>query len=210
MKAVSEIVSTTLIVAISLILVSIALLYIYPMIRKNQDRSTLEKVILLFTPQLPNSIVKKLEYISNFGGAESISLDVNGIWEVRSYLDASPFSNSISFSFFSRVTNVNSNTLISLTPGETCPPQEGLIGSRSPFVVCVAGSPIFDGFNITYYVFARNLTSGERTYYIRFVTPTGEGLIRGNLKRIRIMRESLDSIEEGTKKVIIVNLKVEV
>lgn len=208
MKGVSELISLVLIVTISLALVSTALLYAYPLIRKSQDRGNLEKVMSLFLPQASDSIVKKLEYISNFGGAESISLDVNGIWELRSYSDNSPYNNSISFSFFSRVTNVNSNTLISLSPGDSCPPQRGIIGVHSPFVVCTSGSPIFDGFNITYVVFARNLTDGSRIYYVRFITSGGENLVRSTLRTIRVSRESIETKEEGGIKVIVVNLKI--
>ncbi|MEM5815226.1 MAG: hypothetical protein QXD89_01920 [Candidatus Aenigmatarchaeota archaeon] len=208
MKTVSEIISVVLILVLSLGLVSTALMYGYPMIRKTQDRVKLERVLALFVPEAPNSLVKKLEYISNFGGSETISLDVDGIWEVRTYSENSIYANSISFSFFSRATNVRSNQLISLTPGESCPPIAGLVGGNSPFVVCVSGTPLFDGFNITYFIFARNLTSENFVYSVKLVSKST--ITRSTLKMIRIARESLDTVQEGDKKVIIVTLRVEV
>jgi len=207
-KGVSEVISVVMIVTISLALISTILLYAYPMIRKNQDRVSLEKVMAFFAPEASGSFIKKLEYISNFGGAEGINLDVDGIWEIRSYKDNSPFNNSISFSFFSRTTNVRSNQLISLTPGETCPPTNGIIGKDSPFVVCVSGSPVFDGFNITYIVFARNLTSDTQVLTTQIYST--QNIVRSNLKKIRVSREGFYTTQEGGKIIQIVKLKIEV
>ncbi|MCX8190865.1 MAG: hypothetical protein N3D78_01595 [Candidatus Aenigmarchaeota archaeon] len=206
MKGVSEVISIALIVIISIGLIATALMYGYPLIQKTQDRAQLEKVASVFSPELTNSLVKKLEYISNFGGSDSINIGVDGVWEVRSYTENSPYNNSISFSFFSKVTNIRSNQYISLTPGEKCPPEVGLAGAKSPFVVCISGSQVADGFNITYTLFARNLDSEHQAFYTRILTSAP--IERSTLKNIRISRENVDTYQEGGKRITVITLRI--
>jgi hypothetical protein len=203
-KAVSEIISVVMIVVISIGLISAAYLYGLPLIQKSQDKSTLERIISFFDYYNPSSLPSKVEFVANTGSTEALTLDAQGIWEVHPYDENSPLNNSIIFSFFSRVTNINTNEPISLTPGATCPPTQGIAGKDSFAVVCISGNPIFDGFNITYFVFFRNLTSSENTYSIQLVSPTGTK-IASTGKSIRISRLSIDK----TQNFIATKVKIE-
>jgi len=195
MKAVSEIISVVMIVVISIGLISTAYMYGLPLIQKSQDKSTLERVISFFDYYNPSSLPQKIEFVANTGSTEVLTLDAQGVWEVHPFNENSPLNNSIVFSFFSKVTNINTDQLISLTSGASCPPIGGTIGKDSFSVVCLTGKPVFDGFNITYFVFLRNLTStsGE-TYSIQLISSTGI-TTRSTGKTIRISRQSIDKTE---------------
>jgi hypothetical protein len=195
MKAVSEIISVVMIVVISIGLISAAYMYGLPLIQKSQDKSTLERIISFFDYYNPSSLPQKIEFVANTGSTEVLTLDAQGVWEVHPFNENSPLNNSIVFSFFSKVTNINTDQLISLTSGASCPPTGGTIGKDSFSVVCLTGKPVFDGFNITYFVFLRNLTStsGE-TYSIQLISSTGI-TTRSTGKTIRISRQSIDKTE---------------
>ena len=201
MKAVSEIISVVMIVGISIGLISAAYMYGLPLIQKSQDKSTLERVISFFDYYNPSSLPQKIEFVANTGSTEVLTLDAQGVWEVHPFNENSPLNNSIVFSSFSKVTNINTDQLISLTSGASCPPTGGRIGKDSFSVVCLTGKPVFDGFNITYFVFLRNLTStsGE-TYSIQLISSTGTG------KTIRISRQSIDK----TANFIATKVKIEI
>ncbi|MEM4461151.1 MAG: hypothetical protein QXI09_02100 [Candidatus Aenigmatarchaeota archaeon] len=207
MKVVSEIVSVVLILALSLGLISTVLMYGYPMIAKAQDKGALERVISVFSPDIPNSISKRMEYVSKFGGSTTINLEVNGVWEAVSFDDTSEMKNSLSYIFLSRVTNVNSDQYISLSLGEKCPPENGIFGINSPFVVCVKGESSQTGFSIKYTVFARNLTSEDQVYFVK-LKPVDGNRIQSTSKSIRIERSNIETVYEGNKKVIIVTLEI--
>ncbi|MGC8993199.1 MAG: hypothetical protein ACP5H3_00190 [Candidatus Aenigmatarchaeota archaeon] len=194
-KAVSEIISVVMIVVISIGLISAAYMYGYPLIQKSQDKPALEKAISFFDIYNPSSLPKRIEFIANNGGEDSLTLDTQGIWEVHPYDENSNLNNSIIFYFFTKVTNIKSNQFISLTPGGECPPKEGIVGSDTSYVVCIKGEPIFDGINITYAVFFRGLKapSGE-TYKIALTTQDGV-LKRSTGKTLRIIRDSIDKLD---------------
>jgi len=194
-KAISEIISVVMIVVISIGLISAAYMYGLPLIQKSQDKSTLERTISFFDYNNPSSLPKKIEFVANTGSAEVLTLDTQGIWEVHPFNENSPLNNSIIFSFFSKVTNIDTQDPISLTPGSTCSSRSGIVGKDSFSVVCIKGSPVFDGYNITYMIFLRNLTSpsGE-IYSIKIVSPTGT-IMRSTGKTLRISRESIDKVE---------------
>ncbi|MEM0333074.1 MAG: hypothetical protein QXX30_01250 [Candidatus Aenigmatarchaeota archaeon] len=207
MRLVSEIISVVLILIISLSLVSLIIMYGYPMITKAQDKGALERIITLFSPEYTNSIVKKMEQVSKFGGSTTINLEIRGAWEVVGFNAESEMNNSLSYTFISKVTNVNSNRYISLSKGESCPPGDGIIGINSPFVVCFKGEPSSTGFIIKYTIFARNLTSDDQTYVVRLKPKTGD-TARSTSTSIRIERTNLESFYEDGKKIIIATLEV--
>ena len=194
-KAVSEIISVVMIIGISIGLISAAYMYGLPLIQKSQDKSSLERTISFFDYNNPSSLPKKIEFVANTGSTEVLTLDTQGIWEVHPYNENSPLNNSIIFSFFSKVTNIDTQDPISLTPGSTCSSRSGTVGKDSFSVVCIKGNPVFDGYNITYMIFLRNLTSpsGE-IYSIEIVSPTGT-IMRSTGKTLRISRESIDKVE---------------
>jgi len=197
-KAISEIISVVMIIGISIGLISAAYMYGLPLLHKSQDKSMLERVISFFDYYNPSSLPKKIEFVAHTGATEVLTLDAQGIWKVYPFNHNSPLNNSIVFSFFSRVTNINARDLISLIPGASCPPSKGLVGKDSFSVVCLAGTPIYDGFNITYVIYLRtlelpiNVTHNE-TYSIQLVTPTG-GELTSTGKTIRISRQSVEKL----------------
>jgi len=194
-KAVSEIISVVMIIVISIGLISAAYMYGLPLIQKSQDKSTLERTISFFDYNNPSSLPKKIEFVANTGTTEVLTLDTQGIWEIHPYNENSTLNNSIIFSFFSKVTNIDTQDPISLTPGSTCSSRSGIVVKDSFSVVCIKGNPVFDGYNITYMIFLRNLTSpsGE-IYSIQIVSPTGT-IMRSTGKTLRISRESIDKVE---------------
>jgi hypothetical protein len=194
-KAISEVISVVMIVAISIGLISAAYMYGLPLLQKSQDKSMLERIISFFDYYNPSSLPQKIEFVASTGSTEVLTLDAQGIWEVHPFNENSPLNNSIVFSFFSRVTNINTNRPISLTPGGECPPISGTAGKDSFSVVCLAGSPIYDGFNITYYIFLRNLTSSSgEIHSLQLLSPTG-ATTRSTGKTLRISRQSIDKTE---------------
>jgi hypothetical protein len=211
MKAVSEIISVVMIVGISIGLISAAYLYGLPLIQKSQDKSTLERVISFFDYYNPSSLPQKVEFVANTGSTEALTLDAQGIWEVHPFNETSPLNNSIIFSFFSKVTNININQPISLTPGGSCPPTPGTIGKDSFSVVCISGNPIYDGFNITYFIFFRNLIlpineTNNVTYSIQLISQNGESKAASSTgKTIRISRQGIDK----TANFIVTKVKIE-
>ncbi len=210
-KAISEIISVVAIVAISIGLISAAYMYGLPLIQKSQDKSKLERIISFFDYYNPSSLPQKVEFVANTGSTEVLKLDAEGIWEIHPYDENSPLKNSIVFSFFSKVTHINTNDLISLIPGESCPPRPGIVGKNSFAVVCLTGRPLFDGFNITYIIFFRNLTYsvGENyneIYSIQLTTPTGATTYRSTGKTLRISRQSIDK----TSNFIATKVKIEI
>jgi len=204
-KAISEIVSVVMIIAISIGLISAAYMYGLPLLQKSQDKSTLERVISFFNYYNPSSLPRKIESVAATGSTEVLTLDAQGVWEIHPFDDPSPLNNSIVFSFFSRVTNINTQQPISLTPGASCPPSGGIAGKDSFSVICLSGTPLYDGFNITYFLFLRNLTSiaGE-IYSLQLFSPIG--VIRRTGKTIRISRISTERMLNST----IIKLKIEI
>jgi hypothetical protein len=211
-KAVSEIISVVMIIIISIGLISATYMYGLPLIQKSQDKSTLERTISFFDYNNPSSLPKKIEFVANTGSTEVLMLDTQGIWEVHPFNESSPLNNSIVFSFFSKVTNINTDQPISLTPGGSCPPIPGIIGRDSFSVVCISGNPIYDGFNITYFIFFRNLIlpineTNNVTYSIQLISQNGESEKTSSTgKTIRISRQSIDK----TTSFIATKIKIEI
>ena len=195
-KAVSEIISVVMIIGISIGLISAAYMYGLPLLQKSQDKSMLERIISFFDYYNPSSLPRKIEFVANTGSTEVLTLDAQGIWKVYPYNHNSPLNNSIVFSFFSKVTNINTATPISLISGAACPPSKGIVGKDTFSVVCLTGTPIYDGFNITYVIYIRSLelpinASYNEIYSIQLLTPTG-GELSSTGKTIRISRQGIE------------------
>jgi len=200
-KAQADIISAIIIITIAIGLVSAAYLWGLPLIQKRQDAALVERVANYFNQKNENSLSSKIEYIANSGGEETFNLDVNGLWK----LDTT--ENSISFTFFSRVSNIGSAAWISLTTGASCPPSTGTLGIDKPSVVCARADTLADGYNITYKIWFRQLdeSSGARGYKIKLVPYTGVLTSAG--KSVRIFRGSIDTVP-GVQTLIITEIKI--
>jgi len=158
-KAQSDIISALIIIIIAIGLVTTAYMWGLPLIQKRQDAAVAERVYNYFYQKNQNddSLSSKIEYVASNGGEDTFSLDINGIWIIK------PDENSVSFTFFSRASNVGSSIWIPLTSGATCPPSSGTIGVDRPSVVCTKADTLFDGYNITYKVWFRQLNVSSGT-----------------------------------------------
>ena len=181
-------------------------MYGLPLVQKSQDKSTLERIISFFDYNNPSSLPKKIEFVANTGSTEVLKLEADGLWEVHPFDENSPLNNSIIFSFFSKVTNINTQDPISLTPGASCTSRSGVVGKDSFSIICIKGKPLFDGYNITYMVFLRNLTSPSGEVYSIQLTTSTNTLMRSTGKTIRITRESIDK----TSSFIVTKIKIEI
>jgi hypothetical protein len=201
-KAQVDIVSAIIIIIIAIGLVSSAYLWGLPLIQKRQDAALVERVSNYFSQKNENSLPNKIERIANTGGEDTFTLDVNGLW----VLD--PSENSISFTFFSRVSNIGSAAWVSLTTAASCPPSVGTLGIDKPSVVCARADTLADGYNITYKIWFRQLdeSGGARGYKIKLVQhPTSPLTSTG--KSVRIFRGDISTVP-GVQTLIITEIKI--
>jgi len=190
-KAQADILSAVIIVVLALALTSAALLWGFPLIEKRQDTALVARVNNAFNQDLP----AKITHVADVGGSLTFSMDVDGIWSLNET------NNTISFTFFSRATDKGLNQWI----GEGCPfeGQSGTMGISKPYVLCVFVSQIGSGFNITYQLGFRELTSdGTRGYKIVLVKPAG-GVSASTGKNILITRSSINQIPSVGQKTLI-------
>jgi hypothetical protein len=202
-KAQSDIISALIIITIAIGLVSSAYMWGLPLIQKRQDAALSERVSNYFDQKNENSLPSEIEYVANNGGEQTFNLDVDGLWLL------SPSENSISFTFFSRATNIGKDDWISLTTGATCPPSIGVIGIDKPSVVCARSGNLADGFNITYKVWFRRLneSSGIRFYEIN-LTQDLRGPLTSTGKNVRISRAGVSNIPLGGQTLINTEIKI--
>jgi hypothetical protein len=185
LKAQADIISAVIIITIAIGLVYTAYSWGLPLIQKKQDAALAERVFNYFNQKNENSLPNKIEYIAKNRGEETFTLDANGIWIINQDED------SISFTFFSRASNIAVGDWISLTTGVKCSstgiePSTGIVGDK-PSVVCARADLLQDGYNITYKVWFRQLneTGGERGYKINLLKhPGGPSSSTGKYVRI--------------------------
>jgi len=197
-KAQADIISTVIIVILALSLTSTALLWGLPLIQKRQDSVMVARMNNAFTQDLPS----KIENIANTGGSTTFSLDVNGAWTL------SEEENTIAFTFFSKVSDKGLDMWI----GEGCPftGQSGVVGINKPSVVCAFATSSGGGYNITYKIGFRELTSdGERGYKILLVKPQG-GILTSTSKTITISRPSDGISQEIVGQKTLIKTKIEI
>jgi len=167
-KAQSDIISAVIIVVIAMGLAGAAYSWGLPLIQKRQDTAIVNRVLNYFDHNNVNSLPSKIEYVANHGGEETFSLDVDGIWILKPDDETSEFNNSLTFTFFSKVSNLATGQWVPLTAGATCPPSKGTLGVHKSSVVCARADAVATGYNITYMVLFREIdeSAGTRGYKI--------------------------------------------
>jgi hypothetical protein len=201
-KAQADIISAIIIIIIAIGLVSSAYMWGLPMIQKKQDEALAERVSNYFNQNNENSLPSKIKFIADNGGEETFSLDVSGLWTLNTT------ENSISFTFFNKVSNIGSATWISLTSGASCPPSTGTVGIDKPSVVCARADTLADGYDITYKIWFRQLdeSGGTRGYKISLIQhPGGPAASTGN--SVRIFRGDVKTVTD-VKTLIITEIKI--
>jgi hypothetical protein len=194
-KAVSEVISIVLIAVIGISLLGTALMWGMPLINKQQDKGRIDRITNYFDRENSNSILRKIDFVANNGGQDTISLDVDGIWTVHPWDEATPSNNSIDFQTFSLVSDIAINSTanqvgwVALTPGGSCPPRSGIVGLDPRYVVCAVAWPYQNGYNVKYRIWFRELdeNTGARGYMIN-VTKHASGPSSSNQKDVRIYR----------------------
>lgn len=152
-KGQADILSMSIILAISISLFSVAYIWGVPLIQKYQSRATVTRVSSYFDQNNANSLPSEIEYVANNGGEKTFISAVDGLWQINEDDD------SIAFSFFSKVTNIASGDWRALTygTGTTCPPSYGLVGPDRVSVVCAKADAAGNGYNVTYKIWFREL-----------------------------------------------------
>lgn len=204
-KAQVEIISVVIIIIIAMGLVSSVYMWGLPLIQKQQDAALAERVSNYFSQRNEQiSLPGKIEYVANNGGEETFSLDVNGLWALD------PTEDSISFTFFSRASNIGKSDWISLTSGAGYPPpSSGTIGIDKPSAVYAKADTLGSGYNITYKIWYRQLneSSGIRGYKINLASYQ-PGLLTSTGKSARISLGNITTINTGSQTLIITEIKV--
>jgi len=228
-KAVVDIITAVLIVIISMGLAATAYTWGIPLIQKSQDTAVIERIISYFDQNNVNSLPSRIEFIANNGGEHTFTLDSDGFWRLypcpkdelpSNRCNPSPDdkvddTNSMEFTFFSKVSNVATydaeNKLIgfvSLTPGAKCPPEVGILGTDRPSVVCAKAVPSHDGFEITYKVWFRELKETEARAFKIDLTKHASGVYSTTDKILKISRQDTYQVSAGGKTLIIPEIKI--
>jgi hypothetical protein len=204
MKAQANIVAAVIIVVLAIALVSAAYTWGLPLIMKRQDWALVDRIRNSFDQNNINSLPSKIEYVAANRGEDTFISETTGIFELNQT------ENSISFSFFSRVSDIAVNSgWISLTHGASCPPSDGYVGIDKASVVCARSDTHQDGYNITYKVFFRKLLEpgGAKGYKIKLVKHEASQL-KVSGKNVKIIFSDLAESQENGKTIIITNVKI--
>jgi len=214
-KAVSEVISVVLVVMMGIALAGTAYMWGMPIINKQQDTTNAERVFSYFDRGNSNSLVRKIEFIAKNGGEDSFTVDVGGGWVLNEYDESSPENNSLEFNTFSQVSNiaitdnVTGIEWISLTPGGSCPPEDGAVGFDPSAVVCAKAESFTDGFDIHYRLWFRELyeATGVKGHKIRLVRESS-GKMSSDSRTIRISRGDIKTESQDGKTLIITEIKI--
>lgn len=205
LKGQSDIISIVLIIIIAIGLVSTAYTWGIPLIQKQQDTSLVERIASYFGNDNVNSIQKKIVSVATNGGEESFSEDASGFWQLTPNSSSSVFNNSLSFTVFSRVSNIAVGSWTSLN-GVSCPASAGNVG-EDPYALCARADPIGNGFNVTYLVQFRPLYSSTQGYEI-FLLQHASGLNSSVAKVLRIQKGSSYTSNVNGQNLIIIEAKI--
>ena len=205
LKGQSDIISIVLIIIIAIGLVSTAYTWGIPLIQKQQDTSLVQRVASYFSNDNVNSVQKKIVYVATNGGEESFTEDTSGFWNLASNSSTSIFNNSLSFTVFSRVSNVAVGSWTSLN-GVPCPASSGTVG-EDPYALCARADPLGNGFNVTYLVQFRPLYSNAQGYEI-FLLQHPSGLSSSVSKVLRIQKGNSYATTINGQNLIIIEAKI--
>jgi hypothetical protein len=217
-KAASEVISIVLIAVIGISLLGTAFMWGMPLINKQQDKGRIDRITNYFDRENSNSILRKIDFVANNGGQDTITLDVDGIWTVHPWDEANPANNSLEFQSFSLVSDIAINSTsnpvgwVAITPGGSCPPKAGIVGLDPRYVVCAVAWPSQNGFDIKYRIWFRELeeNTGARGYMINITKHPG-GQLSGTGKEVRIYQgeQTVCPAQQCGKLVIMTELKVQ-
>jgi hypothetical protein len=204
MKAQASIVAAVIIIVLAIALVSAAYTWGVPLIMKRQDWALVDRVRSSFDQNNINSLPSKIEYVATNRGEDTFLSETNGIFELN------PDEDSITFSFFSRVSDIAVNSgWVALTHGSSCPPSDGYVGTDKASVVCAKSDTHQNGYNITYKIFFRKLLepAGTKGYKIQLERHEASQLkVSGRNVRI-IYSGATESLEDG-KTIIVTKIKI--
>lgn len=204
-KGQSDIIAAIIVVVIAIGLLSVAFTFGFPYIQKNQDKALDERVQAFFDIANSNSLPAKMKSVANNGGKDVIKLDVAGVMKLE------PATNSMSFSFQSRVASKAVGKVVSLT-GDACPPANGIIGVNDPVVVCVETYLTDGGFyNVTYRMYARELEDAQQKngFKINMLQhESGTQMVSGSSPTVRIEFFERTPTVAGSKNLVNTDIKI--
>ncbi|MFH7882430.1 MAG: hypothetical protein QW140_01780 [Candidatus Aenigmatarchaeota archaeon] len=206
-KAQVDIISAIIIVIIALTLFSAAYFWGMPLIQKRQDTALVERAFKYFDPKNPNSIGRRIEYVANFGGEQTFSIDLDGIWILKQFNDVSEENNSLLFTFSSKISNVAPN--FGWVPFSSNIQEIGKLGLDDPSVVFERADSSGGRYDITLRVWFRELESmdGTKGYKINLINDTA-GRTVSTSKYIKISRGNIISTQENGKTLTITEIKI--
>lgn len=185
LKGQSDIISAVIIILIAIGLVGTAYTWGIPLIQKQQDTAVVQRVANYFSNSDANSLPKKIVSVATNGGEDTFSEDIAGLWQlVPNSTMSIQDNNSISFTFFSRVSNVAASQGWVTLNGIPCPPQAGNVGD-DPYAICARADPLANGFNVTYRVQFRPLSTGTQGYEIFLLQSSGSATSTAQSFRIQ-------------------------
>lgn len=185
LKGQSDIISAIIIVVIAIGLVGTAYTWGLPLIQKQQDTALAERVTNYFSNDNTNSIQKKIVSVATNGGEDTFAEDVSGFWQLVPNGAFSIDNNSLSFTFFSRVSNVATGQWVPLN-GVSCPAPSGSVG-EDPYAICARADLLSNGYNITYKVQFRALLGAGQGYEI-YLLQHPSGSLTSTAKLLRIQK----------------------
>ena len=206
-KSQVDIISAIIIVIIALTLFSTAYFWGMPLIQKRQDTALVERAFKYFDPNNPNSLGNRIEYVANFGGEQSFSIDLNGIWILHPCDENSVENNSISFTFSAKVSNVAPN--LGWIPFSSNIQEIGKLGLDKPSVIFERADSAGDRYNITLKAWFRELENvdGSKAYKICLVKdPSGKST--STSKTIKISRGEIKTVQKDGKSLTITEIKI--
>lgn len=204
-KGQSDIISAVIIIVIAVGLVGTAYTWGIPLIQKQQDTALVERVSNYFGNDNVNSLQKEILSVATNGGEETFSEDVSGFWQLIPNGTADINNNSMSFTFFSRVSNIATGQWVSLN-GVACPAKAGTVGDDS-YAVCARADSILNGYNITYKIQFRPLQSSNQIYEI-YLLQSPSGLLTSTAKLLRIQKNNAYTLNANGQNLIITEIKI--
>lgn len=206
-KAQVDIISAIIIVIIALSLFSAAYFWGMPLIQKRQDSALVERAFKYFDPRNPNSIGRRIEYVANFGGEQTFSVDLDGIWILKEYNEPNPENNSLLFIFSSKVSNVAPN--LGWIPFSPNIQEIGKLGLDESSVIFERADSSGGRYNITLRVWFRELENidGTKGYKINLVKDQA-GRTASTSKYLKISRDDIITTQENGKTLTITEIKI--
>jgi hypothetical protein len=206
LKGQSDIISAIIIIVIAIGLVGTAYTWGLPLIQKQQDTALAERVTNYFSNDNTNSIQKKIVSVATNGGEATFTEDVSGFWQLVPNGTFSIDNNSLSFTFFSRVSNVATGVQWVPLNGVSCPAPSGSVG-EDPYAVCARADLLSNGYNITYKVQFRALQGSDQGYEI-YLLQHPSGLLTSTAKLLRIQKGDSKTVSVNGQNLIITEVKI--